>query len=135
MIQALEIPTLTQSPGVGGSESSKRSFNFSKLPNLRELEIGVDWMGGDLLWIPMALSTINFATSPYLSAITLGFFHPPPLDWIVEPPIEGTGSDLQRVADEVARIEREFGRAVDLTVLRDPSFKVVLDTLNVRPIL
>lgn len=41
-------------------------------------------------------------------------------------------SDLRWVADEVARIEREFEGAVNLVVLRDAGFKVVLDKLNVR---
>ena len=37
-----------------------------------------------------------------------------------------------RVADEVARIEREFEGEVSLTVTRDLIFTVVSDTLNVR---
>jgi len=132
MIQAGEIPTLTRSPAVGGSESPQRSFNFSKIQNLRELEVGASWIGGSLLWIRMALSTIKPATSPRLSTIKLTFARAPSPPRFSDPPIEGTGGDLQRVADEVARIEREFGTAVNLTVSRDRLFKEVLDTLNVR---
>ena len=39
---------------------------------------------------------------------------------------------LCRVADEVARFEREFEGEVSLTVTRDLIFTVVSDTLNVR---
>jgi len=46
--------------------------------------------------------------------------------------VGGTDDDLRRLADEVARIEREFEGAVKLTVLRDPWFEMALDRLNVR---
>ena len=40
--------------------------------------------------------------------------------------------DLLRIADEIARIERDFGGAVNFTVVPDLQFRVVLDTLDVR---
>jgi len=46
--------------------------------------------------------------------------------------IAGMGSDLQRIADEVARIEREFEGRVTFTVFPDPKFQMVLIYLNVR---
>lgn len=132
MVLACEIPVLTLPPGVDGSDSSKRSFNFSKSPNLQEVDFRVGWVGGGLLWIPMALSTIKSTTSPRLSTIRLNFFRSHSTDRNVEPSIQGMSGDFQRAEDEAARIKREFGKAVDLTVLRDPSFWVVLDALNVR---
>jgi len=49
-------------------------------------------------------------------------------DWLTYQPtlIDGT------VADGVARIERKFEGAANLTVIPDSGLKVVLDTLNVR---
>jgi len=83
-------------------------------------------------WISLALSTLRPATSPHLSAIRLNFAGEASIvDQSAETLIETTGDDLRRIADEVARIEREFEGAVTLTVLRDSVFGVVLDTLNV----
>ena len=86
-------------------------------------------MGGSLLWIYAALSTPRPSTSPHLSAIQLDFAYPGDIGRSL---IEDTGNDLRRVADEVTRIEREFEGAVNVTVLRDPEFKMVTDALNVR---
>ena len=79
----------------------------------------------------MALSTIEPATSPRLSAIRIDFFSTSSPISPVDASIEGTGGELQRVADEVSRIEREFGGAVRLTVLRDPPIEAVFTALNV----
>jgi len=46
--------------------------------------------------------------------------------------ITDMGNDLRLIADEVARIEREFEGAVNLAVLRDSKFGAVLDSLDVR---
>ena len=54
----------------------QRSFDFSKFRNLQELDLRVSWMGGGLLWIPGALSTLKPATSPRLSTIQLSFARP-----------------------------------------------------------
>ena len=112
------------------------SFNFSKIPNLQEVtfSLRVNRMGGDLPWIHTALSTLRPATSPCLPAICLDFgcLSRPALDLPVEVLMKNMGDDLRRTADEVARIERQSEGAVNFTVLRDPVFEVVLDTLNVR---
>ena len=42
------------------------------------------------------------------------------------------GDELQWIADEVARIERELEGAVDLTVFRDSRFRAVSNRLHVR---
>ena len=88
-------------------------------------------MAGGLLWIPKALSTLNPATSPRLSAIRIDL----DLSYIVNPSvetmIEDTGNDLRRVVDEVARIEREFGGTVKSNVFLDPAFAAVLERLDV----
>jgi len=47
------------------------------------------------------------------------------------PTCRNLGRDLQRIADEVARIDREFEGAVNFTVVPDSKFEVVLDTFNV----
>ena len=79
----------------------------------------------------MALSTLRPATSPRLSTIRLDFSRPSTATRSVESAIEITGNNLRQVADEIARIEREFEGAVNLTVFRDPVFEAVSDTLNV----
>ena len=115
-------------------EAFERSFDFSKLPNLREVKFGfrAGRTGGGLLWIPMALSTLGPATSPHLSTIRLDFSRSLIVNRSAMSLIEGTANDLRWVADEVARIEREFEGAVNLNASRDSVFKVVLDTLDVR---
>ena len=90
------------------------------------------WGCGGLSWIPTTLSTLRSVTSPRLSALRLDFSNSHLADRSIETLIQGTGDDLRQVADEVARIEREFEGAVSLTVVSDPVFKVVFDTLGVR---
>ena len=132
LILARETLLLTLPPDVGGREAFRRSFDFSKFPNLQEVVFEVGWMGGGIPWIPSALSTLKPVTSPCLSVIRLNFFvlslaiHP------VEAFIEDIGNDLRWVADEVTRIECEFEGAVYSNVLRDPGFEVVLNALDVR---
>ena len=115
----LRIPTLTPFPGVDGCESFGQSFDFTKFPNLQEVNFGfvVGWREGGLPWIPLALSTLRTTTSPHLSAMRLNFAGSPVVDQSVESLIEDTGNDLRRIADEVARIGREFQGAVNFTVL------------------
>jgi len=79
----------------------------------------------------MALSTIKPATSPCLSTIRVDLTRSYATTRSAECLIEDTRDDLRWVADEAVRIEREFGGAVDLTVFRDPAFKVALDSLDV----
>jgi len=77
----------------------------------------------------MALSTLKPSTSPHLSFVHLRFTHlnPPSETWNPE----NMGNDLQQIADELSRIEREYEGAVALSVFRDMEFGR-LDTLNVR---
>ena len=124
--------TLTSLPCVDGHENFERSFDFSKFPNLREVDLGVSWTGGGLPWIPMALSTFTPITSPCLSVLQLNFVRPHYVGRPVHDVIEVAGKDLRWMTDEVTRIEHEFEGAVNLTVFRDPEFGVVFDTLNVR---
>ena len=114
-------------PNVADRAAFGRSFDLSNFPNLRELSFGVFWEKGDLPWIPIAFTTLGPTTSPHLSVIRLQFLCGRPTKTL----IKDAGGDLQRIADEVARIEREFGEALDIFVYRDPPFKTVLDTLNV----
>jgi len=123
---------LTPSPDVDGNGTVERSFDFSNSQNIQEVNFGVIWVDGALRWIPMALSTLGPATSPHLSVIRLDFARSHIVTRAVETLIHETSHDLQRVASEVARIEREFKGAVEVTVRRDPVFEEALDTLNVR---
>ena len=130
----LGVSTLTLFPDVDGSEAFERSFDFSKSPNLQEVNFGfrIGWKEEGVSWIPAALSTLRPATSPCLSAVRLDFAGSHIANPSVETLIRGTSNDLRRIADEVARIEREFEGAVDLIVSLDSKFKEVSDTLNVR---
>ena len=80
----------------------------------------------------MALSTFKPATSSRLSTIRLDFARSPIVHRPIEILLKDTSDDLRWVANEVARIEREFGGAVNVDVRRDPGFEMVLSTLNVR---
>ena len=83
-------------------------------------------------WIHLALSTLGPSTSPHLSSIRLDFaVGSSIINRSAETLIVNMGNDLRRIADEVARIEREFEGTVSLTVRLDSVFEVVLDTLNV----
>ena len=131
---ALEIPTLTPPPDADCWEAFGPSFDFSEFPNLQEVHFGIDWMGGGLPWVPTALSTLRLATSPRLLAIKLRLAcsYLVFATQVVEAVITDAGDDLQRVADEVARVEREFGGVVKLGVHLSSVFKEVTGTLNVR---
>ena len=89
-------------------------------------------MGGRLLWIPTALSTLRRATSPHLSAIKLHFTQSPTFKVETLTGLEDINNDLRWAADEFARIERDFEVAVNLTVLQDLGFGVMFNALNVR---
>ena len=120
------------SPDVDGREPFPQSFDLSKLPNLRDVEFGVGWMGGGPPWIPKVLSTLRPATSPRLSVIKLYLTHTCRTNRSAEAVIGAAGNDLRQVADEVARIEREFKGAVGVNVDLDSLFEVVSDALKVR---
>ena len=121
------MSALTLLPDTGGDEAFERSFDFSKLPNLREVHFGVSWIGGGLFWIPEALSTLRpTASAPRLLAIRLSFTHLPTTGRPAETMIKDMRNDLRRIADELVRIEREFEGAVELTVHLDPAFNMRL---------
>jgi len=124
-----------QFPNVVHYGALEKSFDFSKLPNLREVTLiseTVDAMHGGLPWIPMALSTLKPATTPHLSTIRLDFIcfsHFVPCAEIL---IKDMGNDLRQAADELLRVEREFEGAVNLITFGDPQFEVAFDALGVR---
>jgi hypothetical protein len=60
-------------PTLDGLEPSNRSFNFAKLPSLKEVKFTVHWTAGNLLWVSKALSTLEPATSQHLSIFRLNF--------------------------------------------------------------
>ena len=118
--------------GVDGTEAPERFFDFSKFPTLQEVILEVGWVRGGLLWIPAALSTLRPATSPRLSTIRLTLVSHSASSRSTKALLKDAGNDLRWVADEFARIEREFYGAVNLNVFWGPGFKAVFDTLNVR---
>ena len=67
------ILSLTPSPNVDGNEAAERTFDFSNFPNLQGLDFRIGWVEGGLRWLPMAISTLDAVTSPYLSVIWLDF--------------------------------------------------------------
>ena len=91
-----------------------RSFDFAKCRNLKEVILTLNDAGPGLPWIRMALSTIKSATTPHLSALHLnlnGLSRPNGFtNWRIL-----FANDLRLLDEEVARIEREFGGAVNLT--------------------
>ena len=114
-----ETLILTLSRDADGRESFEQSFDCSKFPNLEELKFGFGWNSGGLLWISMALSTLRPSTSPRLSTIQLTLHGLPsaarPTGYFVDELLD----DLQRIEDEVTRIDQEFGGAVNLIVPRN----------------
>jgi len=100
-------------------EALERSFDFAKLPSLREVGVKVHWRRGSLHWIPTALSTLKPVTSPHLSTIRLTFDGPSSSILSAGVPVGDIDNDLRRVADEFSRIEHEYEGAVNLTLLRD----------------
>ena len=124
-----------QFPDIDCHEDFNRSFDFSKFPNLQEVAFVcrvISSTYGGLPWLPTALSTLKFATSPRLSTIRLDFTCSSNLTRSAETLIEDMGGDLRRIADEAIRIGREFKGAVNLTTIRDPKFEVAFRALNVR---
>ena len=72
----------------------------------------------------MVLSTLSPATSPHLSSLQLTFLgSPSDFPWVFS---EDIGDDLQRIVDQLTRIEREFEGAVNSTVIRDPKFELLM---------
>ena len=95
----------------------------------------VGFVNGNLLCRVSGSSRLSRPSDPpplRLSAIQINFIYPFSTNESVEAPIKRVENDLRQIADEVARIEREFREAVNVTVLRYPGFRTVLDTLNVR---
>jgi len=125
---------LTPFPGADDLDVFDSSFSFSKFPNLQEVNFAFrfGWINGGLPWIPGVLSTLRPTTSPCLSAVRLEFTCDPTAAQPIESLIREVGNHFRQVADEVARIEREFDGAVNFTVVPDPKFEVVLGRLNVR---
>jgi len=80
-------------------------------------------------WIPMALSTLG-PTSPRLSVVKLDFTSS--TGQPIETMVADMGNMLRQIADEIARLEREFKGRVNITVVPDTKFQAVFGALNVR---
>lgn len=102
-------------------ETFERSFDFTKLPSLKEAEFTSRWISGGLYWVPVALSTIKPTTSSRLSVVQVIICNQFP--WQVDiPSQERLDDDVQLISGEVSRIEQEFRGAMDLTVELPPGF-------------
>lgn len=99
------------------------------------MKLGVGWVNGSLSWISRTLSTAKPITSPHLSVIQLELSCPVIDTRSINALAKAVGDDFRWIADEIARIEDEFGGAVNSTVLWDPPFRMVSRELNVRFIL
>ena len=129
-----KVPTLILFAGVDGHGGYERSFDFSQFPNIQEICFGfrVGWREGGVPWIPSALSTLKPTTSPHLSAILLDFAAESSIiNQSADTLIENMGNDIRRIADEVARIDREFKGTVALSIISDSVFSEVFNRLNV----
>ena len=74
------------------------------------------WTAEGLLWITVALPIFEHASFPRLSPLQLKFVASSTTTHSVKPSIRDTDSDLRWAVDEVARIERGFEGAVNITV-------------------
>ena len=97
----------------------------------------VNWVQGNLHWIPIALSTLTPATSPHSSSIYLGFDYP--VDRLLThgtpetAELEELCRNLEWIADELTRIQGEYGGAVKFIVFQGPDFRrLAAAPFNVR---
>jgi len=121
------VLTPTFSPGANPDhEALERSFDFLEFPKLKEANFShaVWQMGKGPPWIPIALSALSPTTSPHLSSVRLAF-PGSPSNLTPEFSIKDMGTDLQRIADQVTRIERGFEGAANFMAVLDPKFKAV----------
>ena len=119
-------------PDPDGPETLERSIDFSKLPNLQEVNLVFKLAGGGPPRIPVAFSTLRPATTPRLSTVRLEFAYEPTLAHLIEIVVEEVISYIELVPCEIARIEHEFEGAVDFTVAVDSEFEAVLGDIDVR---
>ena len=105
----------------GDPETFEQSFDFMKLPNLKEAEFILGWTSGGLHWIPVALSTIKPTTSSRLSVVQVVIRNRS--SWhVIMVSRERLADDIQLINGEVSRIEQEFENTMDLTVELPPGF-------------
>ena len=94
------------------------------------MSFGVRWTHGPLHYISAALSTLEPAASPRLSYVHLSFSQSPTSEGS-HSRYDDLDNDIQRIADELTRIEREYKGVVSLCVFRGRGF-AMLDIRNVR---
>lgn len=99
---------------VGGNGTLDRSLDFSECRNLKEVVLRLGGAGPGLPWIYTTLSTIRSATTPHLSALHLDLHGLSRSNSFINWRIL-FADDLRLLDEEVARIEREFEGAVNLT--------------------
>jgi hypothetical protein len=102
---------------VGTRESLDQPFDFTKFPNLKEVDLTAPWVAGGLRWIPASLSTFRPATSPNLSVIRLKFNYGTRL-YPSREFLEQMSDDLLLTKDEIARIRREFAVGAEIVICR-----------------
>lgn len=88
-----------------------RPFDFAKCRNLKEVALTLNSASTSLPWFYMTLSTIKSSTTPHLSVLHLDLPQPNRIaDWRIL-----FADDLRLLDEEIARVRREFGGAVNLT--------------------
>lgn len=98
-------------------ESFIRTFDFAKLPNLKEADIKAHLTSAALLWVHEALSTIRPSTSSHLSILQFDYF---PLRGVPQHLIDQFRIDLRLIEGEATRIESQFFGSVKLILTRFP---------------
>ena len=109
--------SLTLPLGIEDQEIFIRTFDFAKLPNLKEADIKAHLTSAALLWVHEALSTIRPSTSPHLSVLQFDYLSPRGVPQYL---IDQFRTDLRLIEGEATRIESEFFGSVKLVLTRFP---------------
>lgn len=107
--------TLTPHHGPVSRGDLGRPLDFAKLPNIEHVTFEVEWIYGDLHWIPPALSTLKPTTSPRLSVIELEIGYRCRREGHM-PQGETPDDDIRLIKEEAIRIKHEYMGAVKVTI-------------------
>ena len=116
-IRTTRNTSLTLVLGLENQETFIRTFDFAKLPNLKEADIKAHLTSAALLWVHEALSTIRPSTSSHLSILQFDYF---PLRGVPQHLIDQFRIDLRLIEGEATRIESQFFGSVKLILTRFP---------------
>lgn len=124
--------TMKSCPGLGGREAPNQPFDFTKLPNIKQVKFKVLQTAGSIQWISTALSTLKPATSPCLTVVRLNFAV---RRFLNRRSMERLRDDLTLIEREVARVRHEFAGKVHITMNENIRYRVSGLNSNFRPFL